>query len=221
VDTVNLYLFLGSLAVIFTAFGFLLHAFCFGRASESATSLINEKQPDQVKNSANFQRNAEKEVSRLSAAIRTLEHELRLKSEELETLRLLALAPDEGTMPPPKESQQPRSVVPPSIGHGRKRAVRTGPLQVDALSRTERGRTKRALTEAAASAGPQIQPPPTEEPRESDEGVSSKPANSEPLPAPVSAAPPVKPDGTDTASWKENLNSVLNILDEMEKEVQK
>ena len=216
----NLYLFLGSLALIFTAFGFCLHAFCFGRERDSPSGRTGENQSHLVQGHPDHPRHAQIDYSKLNATVRSLEHELRLKTEELETLRLLALAPPEGSGYLPKEGQSSRN-APSSRGSARERP---GPPPADMRRRSEGGKAKRTPTKPVQVEESKITEVSAEKSGEVGGTLPVEPVGSvEPPKPPVQASAPSqgKSEGRDAASWKENLDSVLNILDEMEKEVQK
>ncbi len=212
-----LYIFLALLAMIFTVFGVFLHAFCFPYANEAANDRGEATRKDAEAKSDDALHQAQEEIARLNNSVRSLEQELRLKTEELETRRLLT-TPPVGENKPALQSQEdelgPGNKNSKSQKRRREESDRGSADSTDQQTPVPARRiSKKSAARGAARPKAQGGDTPT------DEKATAAPDSQAPL---ESAGPEVEPKNEPAAAnWKDNLKSTLNILDKMEKEVEK
>lgn len=219
------YFYLGLMAVIFSTFGFLLRVFYFGGKRDAHAGDEAEEMRQLIEQRQNALRDAQDELSRMNSEVRTLEQQVRLKGDEMETLRLLASRQDEEIRLLQQEAENIRAAVSASAS-----GEHAYPLQSTSQAKIpDRDREPQI---AGRIAPPRLPPPPAGE----FQGEAAPPRNP-PAALPVQAAvkrglqgevptaeeasASERAKGTGGASWKENLSNILNILDEMEKEVHK
>lgn len=197
-----IYFYLGLMAVFFFAFGYLLRAFYFEKKPPAADAetgelrrALGEKQRELGE--------ARDEVAKTAAVVRSLEEQIRHRNEEMENLRRLAEGQDEELRQLQKDAETIRGMLQnlPAVldtpsGEGEHPAVDSD--GTSPLSPTE--------TEGSWLEGEEKRPLPPAKARGEVEPVEEQPA---------------APTAGHNVAWKKNLDSILNILDSMEKEVQK
>ncbi len=217
----SLYFFLALLAVIFWVLGFLTHAFYFNRAAALMAELQRPHATDVASRQALEE--AQKELSRVSGMVRTLERQLRERSEEMEAFKVLASRQDDQIRQLQRDAEAIRRAV-----SSASRAEKPPAKPEVAVSTVQGGTAETRLPRGQA---PAPKPPavtkPTAIKRPAAARTASAPAAAEappvsnPPPATQVAAKGTEVDDAGAASWKENLDNILNILEAMEKEVQK
>lgn len=192
------YFFLLLLALDFWLFGFLLHAFYFGKPAKKVNIA------DEVANLRNALTNVEKgtqgaleEIAGNSTLVRSLEQQLRQKDEEVEELRIMAQ----------RQEKQ--------IGLLQKAAAEIG---VAIAGNEESPSGSKAAQPEASCAQDEIatqSPPAQSEAAQDPQAEDHSPADAADKEASTESKDKNLP------SWRDNLNSILSILDTMEKEVEK
>jgi TolA-binding protein len=193
----SIYVQLALLALTFSCFGFLLHAFYFGGSRQKhLTKELSEIRKD-IENRERELRQAEEATQKADRVIQSLEKQLQQKAIEMEHLKQLATRQDKAIELLQKEAEFIRAAM-----SGSAKSVKS-------------------VQEALSAVSPVPQPPmpihvealpvpsiPVQEPQQRSHQEIS----------PVASAVP----GHGTApAWKENLDNIISILDTMEKEVEK
>ena len=220
----SLFVFLALIAAIFTCFGAVLHAFCFRRTGENAGGRGDERPLDQLDGDQHALGEAQIEVSRLSASIRSLENELRLKTEELDNLRLTSSHQESEKTLPPRDSDGEEGAATPAKPT-KSRRTRNGGQAAQSKRAGRPAGTGRASKKATAKVDVPVNDKPEKDPPKAT--AADPPSHGHQAPEPERSAgeepPPeqLPQNASDTNPWKENLNSVLSTLDKLGKEIKK
>lgn len=192
----SVYFQLAALAVVFTGFGFLLHAFYFGgnRRSRLTGELERFREEVNLKESELLQ--AEEEAAKAGRIIQSQEKQLQQKAAEMDRLRQLASRQDKAIELLQKDAEAIR------------RAITGSPASSKSI--------EDALSSIAPAFSEQLNAPISNPPapvhivEKSARTVADEPDTR-----------PEQPAQDSTPSWKENLDNIISILDTMEKEVDK
>jgi septal ring factor EnvC (AmiA/AmiB activator) len=193
----SIYIQLALLALIFSSFGFLLHAFYFGDTRHKRLTVELKALQEELECKRRELAQKEEEAQKSERMIQSLEKQLQQRSSEMEHLKQLASRQDKAIELLQKEAEVIRAAL-----SGSAKSVKTVPNVLDSVE--------------VAPAAPPL-------PQQSIEVKPEAPAKIREAPRPRQEIPPAPPPAAhaDAPAWKENLENILAMLDTMEKEVDK
>jgi TolA-binding protein len=196
----SIYVQLALLALIFSCFGFLLHAFYFGNTRQKRLSKELKNLQAELEEKRREHAQAEEGTQKAERVIQSLEKQLQQRSSEMEHLKQLASRQDKAIELLQKEAEVIRTAL-----SGSAKSVKS--VQ-DVLE--------------AVEVPPPAPPPPPAAPQHIDVQPEA-PVKLREQPRVRQEMPPAPPPAAhaDSPAWKENLENILSMLDTMEKEVDK
>jgi len=195
----SIYVQLALLALIFSCFGFLLHAFYFGDSRQKRLTGELKALHEELDHKRRELAQAEEGAQKSERMVQSLERQLQQRSSEMEHLKQLASRQDKAIELLQKEAE----VIRTALGGSAKSA-----------------KVVQNVLESVEIAP--VTPPPARP--QTIEVKAETPAKIREVPRPRQEAPAAPaPAGAhaDAPSWKANLENILTMLDTMEKEVDK
>jgi len=196
----SIYLQLALLALIFSGFGFLLHAFYFGDMRQRRlTRDLHDLQEEFERKESDILKN-EEASQKAERVIQSLEKQLQQRAVELDHLKQLAARQDKAIEMLQKDAEEIRAAV-----SGSAKSVKS-------------------VQEALSSVAPLPPPPPTIHLEVAPAPPAPMPIRDHQQRPGQEIISPVQPPAqghSDAPAWRENLDNILSILDTMEKEVDK
>jgi septal ring factor EnvC (AmiA/AmiB activator) len=192
----SIYVQLALLALIFSCFGFLLHAFYFGNTRQRHLIRELKKLHEALDQKRRELVQSEEKTQKEEGVIQSLEKQLQQRSSEMEHLKQLASRQDKAIELLQREAEVIRAAL-----SGSAKSVK--PVQ----------EVLKSVEEAAPASPP---PPPRKV-----EPQPQAPVQIREQPRPHQEMPVAHPSPAqgDAPAWKENLDNILSMLDTMEKEV--
>ena len=188
-----IYFYLALLATLFGLLGFLVHKFCFSDGAGNEARPRIEKLEQLLLEKQTEVRLAQEEIAKKSAAVQSLEQQIRQRNEEMEKLRQTAARQDQEIASIQREAAEIRAAF----------GTATPLKAVEAPAKAERNVPAHGLKPAPSTAD------------RTRDAVQEAKAGREP----ENAKPRV--EGSPPPPWRENLNNIIDILDAMEKEIEK
>jgi TolA-binding protein len=194
----SIYVQLALLALIFSCFGFLLHAFYFGDVRRRRLTGEIKSLNEELERTRRELAQSDEGVQKSEGVIKSLEKQLQQRSSEMEHLRQLASRQDKAI----ELLQREAEVIRTALG-GSAKSVKTMQNVLDSVE------VAPAKSPAAPPQPIEVQPEPPARIREVPRPRQETPAAPQPAAAAQAEAP----------AWKANLENILSMLDTMEKEV--
>jgi len=187
-----IYFYLVLLAAIFGVLGFLFRAFCFPVDSDLKARQKIESLQRELKQRQTELRDAREKITKTTTSVRSLEQQIKQRNEDMEKFRKMASKQDEEIAALQKEAATIRA----------------------ALAAAKKGHDTSAKAESAApSPRTGAAPMPAQEPKVAPQAAGDK--------SEQKLLPSTAQSGAAAPVWRENLNNVVGILNEMEKEIKK